>query len=270
VYSVKQLSELAGVSVRTLHYYDEIGLLRPTAVGANSYRRYDEAALLRLQQILFYREIGLELVQIKDILDSPTFDVAAALRSHRTALQDKIQRLQSLVSTVDHTISHLAGETPMAKKQLFEAFSDEKQKDYERLARLQYGPQVVNESVKRWNDYGPTQQQAIREEGNQVYLDLVRTMRAGLTAQDAEVQAILDRWQANIRHFYEPTLDVLYGLGELYNAAPDFIATFQQIDPSLPAYLQSVITEYVDMLETAEIERLIAVDAGEEAAQSGN
>lgn len=269
MYSVKQLSGVAGVSVRTLHYYDEIGLLKPTMVGANSYRRYDEAALLRLQQILFYREIGLELAQIKDILDSPNFDLLVALRSHRTALQDRIERLQNLINTVDSTIMHLAGEINMAKKQLFEAFSDEKQKDYERLARLQYGPDVVNQSVKRWNSYSADKQQAIKEEGSQVYLDLVRTMRAGLTAQDAEVQSILDRWQAHLHYFYEPTLDVLYGLGELYNTSPDFIANFQQIDPGLPAYLQAVITEYVDILETAEIERLIAEDEAAEATGRG-
>jgi len=78
MYTVKQLSELAEVSVRTLHYYDEIGLLKPSKVGANGYRYYDDAALLRLQQILFYREIGLELMQIKEILDSPDFDLVAA------------------------------------------------------------------------------------------------------------------------------------------------------------------------------------------------
>src|SRR5688572_8100776 len=104
MYTVKQLSDLTEVSVRTLHYYDEIGLLHPTKVGANSYRYYDDEALLRLQQILFYREMGLELMQIKEILNSPTFDLLAALRSHRTVLQEKINRLHDLVGTVDTTI----------------------------------------------------------------------------------------------------------------------------------------------------------------------
>src|SRR5689334_7076537 len=101
MYTVKQLSELAEVSVRTLHYYDEIGLLHPVQVGTNGYRHYDDAALLRLQQILFYREIGLELSQIKEILDSPDFDVLVALRSHRNILQEKISRMEELVNTVD-------------------------------------------------------------------------------------------------------------------------------------------------------------------------
>ncbi|GEM_PF-3597172 len=88
MYTVKQLSDLAEVSVRTLHYYDEFSLLHPSKIGSNGYRYYDEAALLRLQQILFYREIGLELAQIKDILDQPDFDLTSALTSHRATLAE--------------------------------------------------------------------------------------------------------------------------------------------------------------------------------------
>ncbi len=260
MYTVKQLSELADVSVRTLHYYDEIGLLNPSQVGANGYRNYDDAALLRLQQILFYREMGLELMRIKDILDSPDFDLLAALRSHRTVLQAKISRLQNLVGTVDSTIMHLAGETDMSKRRLFEAFSDVKQKDYERAARLEYGPEIVNDSIKRWNSYTQTQREIIMGEGNQVYSDLVDAIEAGLAATSAEVQAILQRWHDHLRYFYEPTLDILRGLGEGYNSHPDFITNFQKLHPDLPAYLQEGITQYVDDLETAEIERMLAED----------
>ena len=176
MYTVKQLSDLAEVSIRTLHHYDQIGLLPPSKVGTNGYRYYDEAALLRLQQILFYREIGLELKQIKDILDSPDFDLQAALRSHRGVLQEKVKRLQNLVHTVDNTLMHLAGEIDMSKKQLFEAFSDEKQKDYEREVRLQWGPDSVNESVKRWGGYSDAQRAAIQAEGGEIYMDMAKVM----------------------------------------------------------------------------------------------
>ncbi|MCA9905969.1 MAG: MerR family transcriptional regulator, partial [Anaerolineae bacterium] len=220
MYTVKQLSELADVSIRTLHYYDEIGLLKPAEVGANGYRYYDDAALLRLQQILFYREIGLELLRIKEILDSPDFDLLAALRSHRKVLASKIGRLQKLVSTVDSTIMHLAGEVEMSKKRLFEGFSDEQQKDYERQARLQYGPDTVNDSIKRWNNYTQTQRDIIAGEGNQIYGDIVDAIEAGLSPTSAEAQAILTRWHEHLRYFYEPTLDILRGLGHGYNSHP--------------------------------------------------
>lgn len=260
MYTVKQLSDLAGVSVRTLHYYDEIGLLRPSKVGGNSYRYYDDSALLRLQQILFYREIGLELTHIKEILDSPDFDLVAALRSHRKVLNEKIKRLQSLIDTVDTTIKHLTGGTDMSKKQLFKAFTEEEQKQYQREARLQYGPDTVNESIKRWNSYTKTQQEAILEEAGQIYNDIVEAIRDGKSPLSEEVQGVLQRWHSNLHHFYEPTLEILRGLGEGYNTHPDFIANFQKLHPDLPAYLQEAITQYVDDLEYAEIERMLAED----------
>lgn len=261
MYTVKQLSDLATVSVRTLHYYDEIGLLNPSKVGENGYRYYDDSALLRLQQILFYREIGLELTHIKEILDSPEFDLVAALRSHRNVLNQKITRLQNLINTVENTIMHLTGGTDMSKKQLFRAFTDEEQQQYEREARLQYGPDTVNESIKRWNSYTKTQQEAILEEAGEIYNDIVETIQAGKSAASPEVQTILQRWHANLRHFYEPTLEILRGLGEGYNTHPDFIANFQKLHSDLPAFLQEAIRQYVDDLESAEIERMLAEDA---------
>jgi DNA-binding transcriptional MerR regulator len=260
MYTVKQLSDLADVSVRTLHYYDEINLLRPTQVGANGYRYYDEPAVLRLQQILFYREMGLELAQIKDILDSPDFDLVTALRSHRDVIQEKMKRLQHLVSTIDSTIMHLAGEMKMSKKHLFQGFSDEKQKEYEREIRLQYGPDTVNQSVKRWNSYSQAERDGIADEGNQIYSDWVDALEAGKAADLTEVQAILKRWHEHLGYFYEPTLEILRGLGELYTSHPDFIANFKKLHPDLPAYLQAGINQYVDDLEYREIERLLAED----------
>jgi hypothetical protein len=148
----------------------------------------------------------------------------------------------------------------MSKKKMFEGFSEEKQKEYERRARLQYGPENVNESIRRWNSYSKEQQAAIQAEGGEVYLGLVETMKAGKTAADAEVIDLLGRWHNHMRYFYEPTLDILRGLGDLYNTDPEFMAFFQQIHPDLPAYLQMTITQYVDDLEYAEIERMLAED----------
>lgn len=263
MYTVKQVAELAGVSVRTLHHYDEIGLLPPSRVGSNGYRYYDEAALLRLQQILFYREIGLELLQIKDILDQPDFEVTEALRSHRKALQAKIERLQNLIDTVDQTLKHVAGEVRMSKKKIFAAFSEEQEREYTREARLQYGPDLVNESVRRWNSYSAEQKDAIREEGNQIYSALAAALRKGLPATSPEVQTVLERWHEHLRYFYEPPLEVLRGLGDLYEGNPDFSEKFEALQAGLPAYLKEGIAQYVDDLETLAIERLLAEDDDE-------
>jgi DNA-binding transcriptional MerR regulator len=255
MYTVKQLSDLAGVSVRTLHYYDEIGLLVPSSVGENGYRHYDAESVLRLQQILFYREIGLGLLQIKDVLDSPAFDLVSALQSHRVVLQERIERLQSLVNTVDSTIMHLVGEVPMSNnKKLFEAFnlSEEKQKQYEQeiINDPRYDQDKVRESQRKWSSYTAAQKQKIGEEGNAVYADLIAAIERGASAESAEVQAMIARWHQHLHYFYTPTPEILRGLGHMYNEHPDFIANFQKLHPDLPAFLEQAITHYCDVLVT--------------------
>lgn len=149
----------------------------------------------------------------------------------------------------------------MSKRVTFQPHSPEKQKEYERQARLQYGADNVNESVRRWASYSPERQQAIMEEGGQIYVELAGAMEAGLDGDSPEVRALLERWHQHLRYFYEPTLEILRGLGDLYNTDAEFMAFFQRIDTNLPAYLQSVIGIYVDALETEEIERMLAHDA---------
>lgn len=259
-YTVKKVAELTGISVRTLHYYDEIDLLKPSHVGQNGYRYYDDAALLRLQQILLYREMGMELAQIGTVLDDPDFDLLTALRSHRKALQARLQHLHQLIRTVDGTMMHLIGEIDMNKRRLFDGFSDQQQKQHERELRLEYGPDTVNESIRRWNSYTEAERARIKDEGEAIYADLAEALNAGEGPNSSVVQAILTRWHAHLHHFYEPTLEILECLGQMYNTHPDFIARFEKMHPELPVYLQSAVTHYVDELETAEIIRLLAED----------
>src|SRR6266852_4949617 len=112
-YTVKQVAAMSGVSVRTLHFYDESGLLKPAYHGANGYRFYEEAQLLILQQILFYRELGFELKQIKRVLGRSDFDKVAALESHRKVLRKNLTRTRQLIVTIDKTIEHLKGNKKM-------------------------------------------------------------------------------------------------------------------------------------------------------------
>ena len=135
MFTVKQLSRLAGITPRALRFYDEIGLLKPTRVGENGYRYYDEEALLRLQQILLYRELDLPLDNIKQIMGRPDFDVLAALEQHRDELRQRMARIERLAATVDDTISYLKGTKTMDKKQFFEGFSDAQQAEYSRKRR---------------------------------------------------------------------------------------------------------------------------------------
>jgi DNA-binding transcriptional MerR regulator/quercetin dioxygenase-like cupin family protein len=122
-YSVKQVALMSGVSVRTLHFYDEMGLLKPARLGANGYRFYEEPQLLMLQQILFYRELGIELKQIKKILGRANFEKVAALKSHRTVLEKDLSRTRRLIETIDKTIEHLKGTKRMKTEEMFVGFN---------------------------------------------------------------------------------------------------------------------------------------------------
>jgi len=122
-HTVKKVAAMSGVSVRTLHFYDEIGLLKPAYTSDKGYRFYEEPQLLTLQQILFYRELGLELKQVKRILGRRDFEKVAALKSHRKVLQKKLARTKTLVETIDKTINHLKGKKKMKSKEMFAGFS---------------------------------------------------------------------------------------------------------------------------------------------------
>lgn len=149
----------------------------------------------------------------------------------------------------------------MSKKhKAFGDIDEEKEKQYQREARLQYDPEKVAESNRNWNSYTKPRQDFIKEQGSQIYSELAEQIEAGKATTDSDVQAILVRWHEHLRYFYEPTLDLLAGLGQLYNSSPDFIANFQKIHKDLPAFLEKAITHYVDDLETTELERLLAED----------
>ncbi|HYW12590.1 MAG TPA: cupin domain-containing protein [Longimicrobium sp.] len=122
-YTVKDVSGMSGISVRTLHFYDETGLLKPASYGVNGYRYYEEPQLLMLQQILFYRELGLGLKQIKEIMGRAGFQTAGALESHRKVLQKNVARTHRLIDTIDRTLEHLNGRTTMQSEEMFAGFN---------------------------------------------------------------------------------------------------------------------------------------------------
>ena len=243
MYTVKQLTTLAGVSVRTLHYYDEIGLLKPESVGANGYRQYGDDSLLHLQQILFYKELELPLEEIKKIMGRRDFDLLSALESHRTALRQRAERTERLIQTVDDTILHLKGKKDMSKKQLFEAFSEEQQAEYAREAEQMYDPETVRASNRKWKAYSAEEKQRILDEGGKVYTELLAVMPRG--AASPEVQACVERWRKHMDYFWTPKLEQLVGLAKLYNQDPRFKANFDKIDPRLAPFMLEAVKVYV-------------------------
>jgi MerR family transcriptional regulator, thiopeptide resistance regulator len=248
MYTVKQLSTLAGVTPRTLHHYDEIGLLKPESVGENGYRYYGEKSMLRLQQILFYRELDMPLDEIKKIMGRRDFDVLAALESHKLDLQKRISRLEHLIETVDKTILHLKGENTMSPKGLFEGFSEEEQERYAKDAEQLYDPETVRESNRKWKAYSAEKKQAIMAEGNQVYLDMIAAMPKG--ADSPEAQAIVERWRKHMDYFWTPKLEQLSALATGYVEDPKFKANFDKMHPQLAEFMRDAVRVYVEGLKS--------------------
>ena len=241
-YTVKQLADLAGVSVRTLHYYDEIGLLTPDAYGENGYRYYHQEALLRLQQILFFRELDFRLEEIQALLDRPDFDLIHALQLQRAALEEKSAQLAQLAQTIDKTIAKLKGELNVDDKELFQGFDEEKQAQYAEAARRRWGGQDVDESMKKWGSYSAAKKAQILAEGETIRRDLADNMDKGFDSP--VVQQIVARWHQNLRYFYEPSVERLLGLGELYAQDPGFRANYTKLNPKLPEFFRDAIKVY--------------------------
>jgi len=243
MFTVKKLSRLAGITPRTLHYYDEIGLLKPTRVGDNGYRYYGDEALLRLQQILFYRQLDMPLDSIQSIMGRHDFDVVSALESHKQELRKRIVQMERLVTTVDNTILHLKGKIDMSPKQLFEAFSEEQQAEYEKEAMRMYDPAIVKASNKKWKSYSSAEKQRIADEGNAVYQGFLQAMPKG--AASAEARACVEAWRKHMDYFWTPNEEQLLGLANGYNDDPRFKARFDKIDPNLAAFVREAVKAYL-------------------------
>ncbi len=243
MYTVRQLSKLAGITPRALRYYDAIGLLKPSRVGENGYRYYGEEALLRLQQILLYRELDLPLAEIKNILAQPDFDVPQALMAHRAELQRRVHRLERLIRTVDHTLEHLKGIRPMTESQLFDVFNDAQQVEYEQEALQQYDPAIVRASYQRWRGYTPAQKQQIGAEGEAVYRAFLAAMPQG--PESVAAQSAVADWRKHMDYFWTPNDDQLLGIASGYVADPRFRANIDKIHPDLADFIQAAVTVYV-------------------------
>jgi len=244
MFTVKQLSRLAGVTPRTLHHYDAIGLLRPSRVGQNGYRYYDEPALLRLQQILFYRELDLPLEDIKKIMGRHDFDVLEALQDHKQALRQQVNRLNHLIETVDNTILHLKGKTPMDAKELFKGFTEEEEQRYTEEAMRLYDPATVKASVKKWKAYTTADKERIGTEGIAVYRGLLAALPKGPASPEA--QSAIARWRRHIEYFWIPNDEQLIGLTDLYNEDPRFRKNFDKLSPQLAEFMREAAKIYVE------------------------
>lgn len=203
---------------------------------------------MRLQQIMFYRELDFSLAEIQAILDDPAFDLMTALQTHKRTLQARLGQLRELIQTVDRTVLHLQGETKMATEDLFVGFDESRQAQYEQEISETYGDDKLNESRQRWGSYSTEERERILREGEAIYRELATHI--GQDPATPVVQTLVARWHEHLHYFYTPTPSILRGLAEMYASHPDFIATYARIDPALAEFLRKAILHYCDQLPT--------------------
>jgi DNA-binding transcriptional MerR regulator len=246
-YTIKEIAELAGVTTRTLRYYDQIGLLPPAEIGGNSYRYYNQDSLLKLQQILFFRELDVPLNEIQQIMNQPDFNLESALLDHRARLQKRSQRLETLITTIDQTIANLQGDRKMTAEELFEGF-DESQYDGEVQERWGDSWQYA-ESEEKWTSYSKEEKAAIKAEGERLTVAMV-SENPSAAPDDPGVQAAIAEYHAYInQYFYSCDLAQLRGLADMWASDPRFSANYDQVRPGGAAFVREAVHIYCDRKE---------------------
>jgi DNA-binding transcriptional MerR regulator len=244
-YTIGQLAKMAGVSVRTLHHYDQIGLLKPSARTAAGYRLYGEQDLLRLQQILFFKELDMPLSEVRAVLDDPGFDQVTALDHHRQLLHKRMERLARLLNTIDRTIDKLTeDDMTLTDEELYEGFTTEQIERYKREARQMHDPALVEQSEQRVKKMSRAEWKAVGAEGEAVTAALAAV--ADRQPGDPEVQALIARHHAWIEHFYPCSADMYRGLGQLYVEHPEFRAFYDKYRPGLAGFMAAAMAHYAD------------------------
>lgn len=244
LYSVQGLANIAKVSVRTLHYYDQIGLLKPSIIAKNGYRQYSETELLRLQQILFFKELDLPLAEISRILSMPRFNLIAALKNHKQAIEQKKRHLHKLLKTIEKTMNKLEHHTPMEDTELYEGFTPEQQKEYQKEAEQRWGhTDAYRTSTERVKNMSKEQQAELQRQGIEWTKKLSTLMDQDPTSP--EIQAMIAQHYNGLRTFYEPNLELYRGLADMYVADARFTAYYDKHRPGLATFMQKAMHAFI-------------------------
>jgi DNA-binding transcriptional MerR regulator len=247
-WSIQQVARLSGVTARTLRYYDEIGLLRPARIGANGYRYYEQEQLLRLQQILLLRELGMDLTGIAAVADGVR-DQVEALRAHHQRLLAERTRLDRLAQTVAATIAHLERGTAMPAEEIFEGFRFNRERiaELEALAIERSGrtEQPYFDEIKRHTaDWSDEQFRQVEQDGADTERRLLALLRDGVPADDPAVFAVLDDDLAAQRRLLSLDRDSYAALGHAFATAPELREHLDTQDPRLAEYMRDGMVAY--------------------------
>lgn len=249
-YTVKQLADLAGISARALRYYHQIGLLRPGRINEVGYRFYGPAEVDRLQQILFYRELGLSLDEIASLLDDPDFDRRTALQSHLAALRQQRERLDSLILTVEKTIQHETGGTDMTDEEKFEGFKkqiiQENEEQYGAEIRSKYGDSEIDRANARVLSLTREEYNAWNTLGAEILSELEQAVRSHSDPNGETGKHLVDlhrQWLSYSWEQYSP--DAHKGLAQMYVCDERFTAYYDRNVPGCAAFLRDAIFRHI-------------------------
>ncbi len=251
--SIGELADLAGVTVRTLHHYDRIGLLRPGHRTAAGYRSYTESDADRLAQVLGYRELGFSLESIRSILDEPSPDHGRHLLRQRSLLTERIERLRRIVAAIDTTVeAQTMGTTGLSPAEKLAVFGDFDPDDYaEEVERCWGDTDAYRESAARTKSYTEDNWHAIKAQGSAVTNTLAQVMSAGLPATSVEAMNAAEQARQHIsRWFYDCPVEVHRNLGDMYVADERFTASYEKVAPGLAAYVRDAIHANADRTAT--------------------
>lgn len=250
-YTIQKLGLLAGVSTRTLRYYDEIEILKPARINSSGYRIYGEAEVNRLQQILFYKELGLPLDQIKEIITSPGFNAADALHEHREKLLNKREQLDRLIANVDQTIAANEGRITMTDKEKFEGFKkqmvEENEQKYGKEIREKYGDQMVDQSNKKMLNLTQGEHDRATKLAEEIHATLAQAFKTSDPAGDLAQKAadLHKKWL--MLYWNEYSKEAHAGLAQMYVDDERFTAYYDKEQSGTAEFLRDAIHIYTGL-----------------------
>lgn len=240
-YTVSRLARLAGISIRTLHHYDKIGLLKPAKRAESRYRYYGKEELYRLQQILFFKELNFSLSKIQQILDDPDFDQIEALEYQRKLIEKQSDRLGKLLTTIDKTIKELKeNKTMLSDEELYEGFSKEQIEAWNKEVDEKYDPEVVAESRANVSKMTKSEIDAIKQEQENQAKELAELMDQ-YSIDSEEVQGVIKCHHQTNEKFYKTSAEMYKGLGDMYVSDPRFAEFYDKHKPGLAKFLRDAM-----------------------------
>jgi DNA-binding transcriptional MerR regulator len=241
-YTVGEVARLAGVTNRTLHHYDEIGLLQPQERSSAGYRLYGAEDLQRLQEILYYRELGFGLDEIKAALDGPEHDRGTALRRQRSLLLERIARLELLVESLEVAIRADEKGLTMNKQDMFEVFGDFNPADYEEEVEQRWSGPALDESRRRTSSYTKEDWKALGAESEAIARRFAELHAAGVAPKTPEAMDTAEEHRLHIdRWFYPCSREMHAGLGEMYIHDARFAAHWNGYEEGLAEFVSAAI-----------------------------